>query len=55
MVLFSIGGEICEFPIHLYAQALFLNLPLHSVWQNTADAQGIPFKPLPESGFIGPT
>jgi OPT family oligopeptide transporter len=27
----------------------------NTVWTNTADANGIPFKPLPESGIIGPT
>jgi len=26
----------------------------NSVWQNTADAKGASFMPLPESGFIGP-
>jgi len=26
----------------------------NSVWRKTADTNGIPFKPLPESGFIGP-
>lgn len=27
----------------------------NTVWINTADANGIPFKPLPEIGFVGPT
>jgi len=26
----------------------------NTVWMNTADANGVPFKPLPESGFVGP-
>lgn len=26
----------------------------NTVWMNTADANGTPFKPLPESGFVGP-
>ncbi|KAF8168231.1 OPT oligopeptide transporter [Crassisporium funariophilum] len=26
----------------------------NTVWMETADANGMPFKPLPESGFVGP-
>lgn len=33
---------------------LISNFTSNSVWTNTADYNGIPFKPLPESGFIGP-
>ena len=33
---------------------LISNFTLRRMWQKTADATGMPFKPLPESGFIGP-
>jgi len=40
-----ISNLVCELTLHHTSIR---------VWQNTADANGVPLKPLPESGFIGP-